>query len=358
MFRPCSVCLAFLILQNIFWFVAYANPVDEKPIFAPTVQLSDGNKIPVIGLGTYKALAGEVEQAVKDAIDIGYRHIDTAYRYDNEKEIGRAIQAKIAEGVIKREDMFITTKLWNTFKEPHLVGKALQASLNNLNTSYVDLYLIHTPFVHKYVKKAANLTGDDILDADLFPVDADGNTLTANVDHLDTWKAMEELVESGKVRSIGVSNFNSEQLEHLIKLAKIKPVANQIECHPNLNQHKFIQFAKERNVTIIAYAPLGRGDYSADKGIALKDPKVQQIADKHHKNPGQILIRFAYQNGVVVIPKSVTKSRIQSNINIFNFELDSDDMEYLNSLDNHLRLYPFTPNKNEKYYPFLENLEF
>lgn len=253
---------------------------------------------------------------------------------------------------------FYILQLWNTFKEPHLVEKALQASLNNLNTSYVDLYLIHTPLVHKYIKKTENLTGDDILDADLFPVDADGNTLTAEVDYVDTWKAMEELVEAGKVHSIGVSNFNSQQLERLIKLAKIKPVANQIECHPNLNQHKFIEFAKERNVTIIAYAPLGRGDYSAGKAIALKDPKVQQIADKHHKNAGQILIRFAYQNGVVAIPKSINKSRLRGNIDIFDFELDADDMEHLKSLDNHLRLYPFTPSKNETYYPFPENVEF
>lgn len=253
---------------------------------------------------------------------------------------------------------FNILQLWNTFKEPHLVGKALQASLNNLNTSYVDLYLIHTPLVHKYIKKTENLTGDDILDADLFPVDAEGNTLTADIDYVDTWKAMEELVEAGKVHSIGVSNFNSQQLERLIKLSKIKPVANQIECHPNLNQHKFIEFAKERNVTIIAYAPLGRGDYSADKGIALKDSKVQQIADKHHKNAGQILIRFAYQNGVVAIPKSINKSRLRGNIDIFDFELDADDMEYLNSLDNHLRLYPFTPSKNETYYPFPDNVEF
>lgn len=249
-------------------------------------------------------------------------------------------------------------QLWNTFHEPHLVGKALQASLNNLNTSYVDLFLIHTPLAHKYIKKTENLTGDDILDANLFPVDAAGNMLTVDADYVDTWKAMEELVAAGKVRSIGVSNFNSKQLERLIKLAKIKPVANQIECHPNLNQHRFRQFAKDNNVTIIGYAPLGRGDYSADKGIALKDPKVQQIADKHHKNAGQVLIRYGYQNGIVVIPKSTNKDRIRGNIDIFDFELDADDMKYLNSLDNNLRLYPFTPSKNESFYPFPDNVEF
>lgn len=249
-------------------------------------------------------------------------------------------------------------QLWNTFHAPNLVAKALQASLNNLNTSYVDLYLIHTPLVHKYIKKTENLTGDDILDADLFPADEDGNAITDDIDYIDTWKAMEDLVKAGKARSIGVSNFNSQQLERLIESATIKPVINQIECHPNLNQRKFIEFAKERNVTIMAYAPLGRGDYSAGKGIALKDPKVEQIADKHHKNAGQILIRYAYQNGVLVIPKSVTQSRIRGNIDIFDFELDADDMQYLNSLDNHLRLYPFTPSKNEKYYPFADDIEF
>lgn len=249
-------------------------------------------------------------------------------------------------------------QLWNTFHEPYLVEKALQASLNDLNTEYVDLFLIHAPMAYKYVKKTANLTGDDILDANSAPVDDDGNLLTIDADYVETWKAMEKLVESGKVRSIGVSNFNSRQLDRLIESAHVKPVVNQIEFHPNLNQKKFIEFAKTRNVTIVGYAPLGHADNSTSKGIALKDPKVQQIADKYHKNPGQVLIRYAYQNGVVAIPKSVHKDRIRGNIDVFDFQLNADDMEYLNSLNNNLRLFPFLPSKNTKYYPFTDDIEF
>ncbi|XP_031640437.1 1,5-anhydro-D-fructose reductase-like [Contarinia nasturtii] len=329
---------------------------DEKPIFAPRIRLNDGNSIPVLGLGTSRAKQFECEQAVKDAIDIGYRHIDTAYVYENEKEVGNAIRAKISEGVIKREDIFVTTKLSSTFHEPDSVAKAFEKSLDNLNITYIDLYLMHTPMAFARISKVTNMTTQDFDNIFPFPHDSNGKYLTVDIDYLDTWKAMEELMKTGKVRSLGVSNFNSQQLDRVISVAKIKPVVNQIECHPNLNQKKLIEFARSRNVTIVGYSPLGRPSDSGDRQIALKNAKVQEMATEYKKNPGQILLRYSYQNGVVSIPKSTNKERLRGNIDIFDFSLNDKDMEFLDSLNDNTRVISFADGKDSKYYPF--NIEF
>ncbi|XP_031625039.1 aldo-keto reductase family 1 member B7-like [Contarinia nasturtii] len=345
--------LLIVIIIALFNFAASA----EKPLFAPRVRLSDGNSIPVLGLGTSWAKQPEGEQAIKDAIDIGYRHIDTAYVYGNEKEVGNAIRTKIAEGVIKREDIFVTTKLWNTFHEPDSVAKAFQKSLDNLNITYVDLYLMHSPVSYQRISQATNMTTQDFDNIILFPQDANGKSLCTDIDYLGTWKAMEELVKTGKVRSLGVSNFNSQQLDRVITAAKIKPVVNEIECHPNFNQKKFIAFAKARNVTIIGYSPLGRPYANGDRPIALKNAQVQALAAKYKKNPGQILLRYSYQNGVVVIPKSTNKERIRGNIDIFDFNLNDEDMEFMDSLNGNSRFTTILDRDGDnKYYPF--NIEF
>lgn len=160
---------------------------------------------------------------------------------------------------------------------------------------------------------------------------------------------MEDLLKTGKVRSLGVSNFNSQQLDRLFSSATIKPVANQVECHPNLNQHKHIEFAKARNVTIIGYSPLGRPGSVGNKQIAIKSPKVQEIADKYKKTPGQIILRYTYQNGVVVIPKSTNKERLRNNIDIFDFSLNDDDISVMNSLNDNTRLITFANAKEHKF---------
>ncbi|XP_054016546.1 aldo-keto reductase family 1 member B1-like isoform X1 [Hylaeus anthracinus] len=288
-----------------------------------TVKFNNGNTYPILGLGTWKSKPNEVTQAVKDAIDVGYRHIDCAYVYQNETEVGAAITTKIKEGVIKRENIFVTSKLWNTYHRPERVEPALRKTLSDLGLQYLDLYLMHSPMAYK--------DGDKI-----FPTDSDGNILIEDTDYLDTWHAMESLVEKGLVKNIGVSNFNSQQIERVLSNCKIKPVTNQVECHPYLNQKKLSDFCKTKGVTITAYSSFGAPDRpNADQNEPriLEDPKIKEIAAKYKKSPAQIVLRHQVQWGHLVIPKSVTKSRIQENLDIFDFEINAEDMNALNDLN-------------------------
>lgn len=216
---------------------------------------------------------------------------------------------------------------------------------------------MHAPFAYQRISKTTNSTPTDFEDTNLMPFDSNNKRLLLDIDYLDTWKAMEALIETGKVRSLGVSNFNSQQLDRLVSSSKIKPVVNQVECHPNLNQRKLIEFSKARNVTVVAFSPLGRPSDAGNRNIAFKHPKVLEIAQKHNKNPGQIILRFSYQNGAVIIPKSTNKARLRGNIDIFDFSLDADDMATLNSLnDNKIRIIQWNAEQESKYYPF--NIEF
>lgn len=308
----------------------------------PRVKLSNGQSIPILGLGTWGSPPGEVAQAVKDAIDIGYRHIDGAHVYQNEHEVGEGVNAKIKEGVIKREDVFVTSKLWNTFHRPELVEGACRATLKNLGLAYLDLYLIHWPMGYK--------EGDA-----LFPTDENGKTAYSDVDFVDTWKGMEKLVGLGLAKSIGISNFNSKQVERVLQVAKIKPVVNQVECHPYLAQTKLSPFCAQRGLVITAYSPLGspnRPWAKPDDPQLMEDPKIVSIAKKYKKTPAQILIRYQIQRGHVVIPKSVTKSRIQSNFEVFDFELTEDDLKLITSFDCNGRLVPITSAAGHPHHPF------
>lgn len=190
---------------------------------------------------------GEVFQAVRDAIDAGYRHIDCAYNYLNEAEVGTGIKSKIDQGIVKREDLFVCSKLWNTFHRPDLVEPALQNSLKDLQLSYLDLYLIHFPTAFQE-------------GGDRYPKDEQGKVVFSNVDFCDTWKAMEELVHKGLVKSIGISNFNSKQMERILACASIPPAVNQIEVHPYMSQTKLVEFCKAKNVAVTAYSPLRSQD--------------------------------------------------------------------------------------------------
>eukprot|EP00794_Sanderia_malayensis_P007684 gene7684-8521_t len=286
------------------------------------LKLNTGFDIPALGLGTWKSKPGEVGNAICTAIDCGYRHIDCAWVYGNEKEVGEALAKKIGKGV-KREDIFITSKLWNTKHNPDDVMPALKTSLKLLGLEYLDLYLIHWPVGFK--------AGDNP-----FPKDDHGHIIYSDVHFLNTWRALEECVRAGLVRSIGVSNFNSIQIEEICTKGKIKPAVLQIECHPYLCQKKLLEFCKERDIVVTAYSPLGSPDRPWAKPTdptLMDDPKIVQIAVKHHKSPAQICIRFQLERGLCVIPKSCHPTRIKQNTEVFDFHLTSADIAEIESFD-------------------------
>ncbi|GAA5851774.1 hypothetical protein JCM9279_004401 [Rhodotorula babjevae] len=278
-------------------------------IDVPTYKLSHGGRIPAVGLGTWQSKPGEVEHAVEVALRNGYRHIDGALVYKNEREVGQGLKAS----GVPREDVFLTSKLWCTSHRD--VERAVKTSLSNFGVDYLDLYLIHWPV-------PLNPNGND----PLFPKLEDGSRdkdteWTIN----DTWKQMEAVLEKGLVRAIGVSNFSEKMMEKLLTTANVAPAVNQIELHPYLPQHDLIVYLKSKDIIPQAYSPLG----STDSPL-LKDEEIQQIADKHGVSAGTVLISYQVNRGVVVLPKSVTEKRIVDNLRLV--KLDDDDMETLNSL--------------------------
>ncbi len=261
----------------------------------PITKLYNGVGMPWLGLGVHRAGAGsEVVAAIQCALQAGYRSIDTATYYQNEHRVGEAV---IKSG-IPREDIFLTTKVWNTDQGYHSTISAFEASLEKLQTSYLDLYLIHWP--------QSELT-------------------------FETWKAMEELYEKGKIRAIGVCNFLIPHLKRLMENSRIKPMVNQFEFHPELVQPELLQFCKDNRIQPEAWRPIMKGRVNEIEFL-------QELSDKYQKTPVQIVLRWDIQKGVVTIPKSVTPERITSNAAIFDFELSADDVARIDKLDKNVRL--------------------
>ncbi|KAF7658023.1 hypothetical protein LDENG_00018330 [Lucifuga dentata] len=323
--------------------------MEEDIQAARTIVLNDGTQMPVLGLGTWKSShlpRTLIQAAVEAAIAAGFRHIDTAYGYGNEVEIGKALRSKMQQGIIRRQDMFIVSKLWLTHHAPEDIPLCLNKSLNNLQLDYLDLYLIHFPVG---LKK----TGDE-----LFPK-KDGKLLTSDIDYVDVWRGMEALQASGKVRSIGVSNFSILQLERLLDLCRVTPAVNQVELHPYLAQPELIEFCKLRNIALTAYSPFGspgrpselfRGD--TDPCKLLEDPVIADIARKHKRTAAQVLLRYHVQQGVAVIPKSDRPHHILENTKIFDFSLTEEDMSTLRGLDRGWKAFLLDEAKSHPYYPF------
>jgi diketogulonate reductase-like aldo/keto reductase len=300
------------------------------------MKLNTGALMPILGLGTWKSGLNKVKDAVIYAIsECGYQHIDCAAIYCNEKEIGEAFKEVFKKNTIKREDIFITSKLWNTDHNKDNVEKACEKTLSDLNLEYLDLYLMHWG-----VAIPPNEKPLDNPQGRLAPqLDENGILITEKVSIRETWEAMEKLVERGLVKAIGIANFTAPMLIDLLSYAKIKPAVNQIEIHAYLQQPELLEFCKYNNIVVTAYSPLGSPGNSKDKGFPflLEDNIINEITNTYNKTPAQVLIRWAIQRETVVIPKSVTPERIKENIDIFDFELSDADMKKIKELDKNLR---------------------
>ena len=266
-----------------------------------TTTLHNGVTMPWLGLGVFKVEEGaELVHAIKSAIAHGYRSIDTAAIYENESGVGQAIKEALEENNLSREDLFITSKVWTSDMGYEATITAYETSLAKLGLEYLDLYLIHWPVKGKY---------------------------------RESWRALETLYQEGRVKAIGVSNFQIHHLEDLMKDAKIKPMVNQVELHPYLNQQELLSFCKEQGIQLEAWSPLMQGQL-------FDQPVLKQIADKHGKSVAQVIVRWDLQRGIVTIPKSTKAHRIIENVAVFDFQLSDEDMALINNLNQDQRVGP------------------
>ena len=292
-----------------------------------TLATYDGGQFPTIGLGTWKIPDEVLPTLIPDAVEVGYRHFDCACDYGNEPAVGEGIKNAISGGKVSRDDLWITSKLWNTYHEPKHVRAACERSLNDLGLEELDLYLIHFPITLAYVPFEERYPPGWFFD----PEAENPSMKHIDVPYADTWGAMEELVDAGLVKRIGVCNLGTAMLRDLKSYARIQPAVNQIEMHPYLTQDNLLRYCQDAGIAVTAFSPFGASSYvplsMADENESLfDDPVIQEIGKAHRKTVGQVALRWGVQRGTVTIPKTQTVAHLRENLDIYDFELSEGEM--------------------------------
>ncbi len=305
---------------------------------SPALTLADGGKFPSVGLGFWKLPKPEVAGLVQGAIRAGYRHLDCACDYGNEVEAGAGLKAAVRDGLCRRDDLWVTSKLWNTYHEPKHVRAACERSLRDLGLDVLDLYLVHFPIALAYVPFDVRYPPEWFFD----PTAARPAMKPIDVPYAETWGAMEDLQRAGLVKRIGVCNLTISLLRDLLAGCAIRPAVHQMEMHPYLVQSRQLRYCQQENIAVTAFSPLGAPSYlplgmAKETENVLNDPAVTAIAARLGRTPAQTVLRWGIQRGCAVIPKTRTPARLQENLALFDFELTGDDMSSLNGLDRHRR---------------------
>jgi D-xylose reductase len=302
------------------------------------LTLPDGGRFPLVGLGFWKMPKPEVPTLLREAIQAGYRHLDCACDYGNEAEVGAGLARVLADKLCRREDLWVTSKLWNTYHEPRHVRAACERSLRDLRLDYLDLYLVHFPIALEYVPFDVRYPPEWFHD----PAAPKPAMKPIKVPYSETWGAMEELQRAGLVKRIGVCNLNVSMLREVLSNCSIKPAVHQFESHPYLVQPRQVRYCQENGIAVTAFSPLGAPSY-VSIGMAeqnenvLTDPVVTAIASAHRRTPAQVVLRWGVQRGTAVIPKTRTIARLRENLTVFDFQLTAAEMTAISGLDRNRR---------------------
>jgi D-xylose reductase len=300
----------------------------------PGLSLSSGDRLPSVGLGFWKVPRPAAADLVVSAVQAGYRHFDCACDYGNEAEVGAGLRAVLGQQLCRREDLWVTSKLWNTYHAREHVRPALERSLKDLSLDYLDLYLIHFPIAQRFVP-----FGDRYPPEWTFDPSAEKPRMEpARVPVAETWGAMEDLVRAGLVKNIGVCNFGVSLLRDLLSYAQIPPAVLQVELHPYLTQERLVRYCRESNIAVTAFSPLAAQSYFSI-GMAREDESVleqhviREAAGRHNKTPAQVVLRWGVQRGTAIVPKTTNRDRLRENLALFDFELSAEEMQQLGALD-------------------------
>lgn len=309
----------------------------EKTVLT-TKPLADGGQFPTLGLGTWKIPKELTPSVVRDAVELGYRHFDCACDYGNEVQVGEGLAAAIGEGLCQRDDLWVTSKLWNTYHEPQHVRAACERSLRDLRLDVLDLYLIHFPIALAYVPFETRYPPEWFYD----PAAPQPAMKPIKVPYSETWGAMEQLVKDGLVRRIGVCNLNVSMLREVLSYCSIRPAVHQVEMHPYLTQARLKRYCDQESIAVTAFSPFGADSYIS-LGMAqpdervLQNPVILELAANHGKTAAQVALRWAIQRGTVAIPKSQSTQHLKENLEIYDFQLSESEMHSIDLLNHDRR---------------------